>query len=581
MPARSDLNTTPRRPAGDGDGSLRSVPGGYDIDRLPIAVPREPDENLNAWAQRAAYRYGTHARAFLGLLGLKSRPQRLIDVKRLLESPEGEAGAARIGADRSEMLEDIGLTRMLHELRGRFVEIFGTEMLPATRAGSKWCPQCLGDYGYWMQAWSEPLLAICHRCDLWLESTCPKCGAVPFSDAAWSSSHGDVLHCSAFIPHSTTGRYRQRCGADLRDVPHRDVQPENGDLHRQLVRLIVTAATNPAELVDAAGMRVTAESVVFGLLELLGGRESPFTVAYLVPALGGLNSPVMGTAPVLRIVAMSPTSRAATYARQNGYFDRAGAPTRLLGSQHSTRSNPQTPFVTALWMSELVDKLPPEPQLRFRFGSGRPRYPDEWQQHNALLHPLDAHPGLPLSWVPQAVWPGALQMEDQDLLGLDSPRGRVFVALCLAKYGTTRSWRTVASALGLPATSAKHFARYWPALRSANRVAPFLVAIDDLFHRLHHNPPPIDYHQRRVAAWDPAEFMNLLNTELRRRGTVPVHPLDAWTSNSDWATYTGGVTLLAPPSYARPKTATSPRLHLTGGPDDRLIDGTPVTWTPP
>jgi hypothetical protein len=545
-------------------------------------VPLEPDENLNAWAQRAAYRYGTHARALLGLLGLETRPQRLVDVRELLESPNGEAGAARIGADRSAMLERIGLTQMLHELRGRFAETFGSDMLPAARAGSKWCPQCLDDYGYWRQVWSEPLLAICTRCNLWLESGCPKCGAVPFSDPTWASSHGDALHCSAFAS-ITNGRYRQRCGADLRHVPHRTPHANHSNLQRRLVRLINTASNHPAQLVDAAGMRVTAESTVFGLFELLGAKETPFIVKYLVPSPGGRYTPVMGDAPVLKILETTPTSKASAYARNQGYLDRAGSPTRLLGPRHSTRKNPQTPFVTALWMNELVDNLPPDPQLRFRFGSGRPRYPDEWQTHDAHLHPLDARSGLPLSWVPQAVWPEALRMEDQHLVGLNSPYGRVFVALCLAKYGTTRSWRTVAAALGLPATSAARFARYWPTLRSANLVGSFLAAIDDLFHRVHDSPPPIDYHQRRVAAWDPADFVGLLNGEFSPRGVAPVHPLDAWTLTGEWATYTGGVPLLAPPGYGRPTGSRlgSPQLIHPGTADSPLGDGTPVTWTPP
>ena len=49
---------------------LRSIPGGYDINRWPICVPIRPDETVQSWLMRAALRYGITPRALLVTAGV-------------------------------------------------------------------------------------------------------------------------------------------------------------------------------------------------------------------------------------------------------------------------------------------------------------------------------------------------------------------------------------------------------------------------------------------------------------------------------------------------------------------------------
>jgi hypothetical protein len=59
----------PRRP-------LRSIPGGYDIDRWPICVPIGPEETIQSWLMRAALRYGVTPRALLATAGVEGHIDR-------------------------------------------------------------------------------------------------------------------------------------------------------------------------------------------------------------------------------------------------------------------------------------------------------------------------------------------------------------------------------------------------------------------------------------------------------------------------------------------------------------------------
>jgi hypothetical protein len=55
---------------------LRSIPGGYDIDRWPICVPIGPDETVPSWLMRAALRYEITPRALLAMAGADERIDR-------------------------------------------------------------------------------------------------------------------------------------------------------------------------------------------------------------------------------------------------------------------------------------------------------------------------------------------------------------------------------------------------------------------------------------------------------------------------------------------------------------------------
>jgi hypothetical protein len=66
MPPKSAAAPREQRPRGR---TLRSIPGGYDIDRWPICVPIRPHETVPSWLMRAALRYGITPRALLAKAG--------------------------------------------------------------------------------------------------------------------------------------------------------------------------------------------------------------------------------------------------------------------------------------------------------------------------------------------------------------------------------------------------------------------------------------------------------------------------------------------------------------------------------
>ncbi|WP_428831889.1 transposase [Gordonia amicalis] len=64
-------------------------------------------------------------------------------------------------------------------------------------SGSRFCPRCLAEPDcIWQRQWAHPLLPICLRHRLRLQTRCPGCGQVPFSDTTWLGRHGPPWHCA-------------------------------------------------------------------------------------------------------------------------------------------------------------------------------------------------------------------------------------------------------------------------------------------------------------------------------------------------------------------------------------------------
>src|SRR5882762_535065 len=74
MPLRSAAQ--PPEPTGGRGRSLRAIPGGYDIDRWPIAYAIRSDETIESWLARAAGRYGITPRELIAEAGVDDRVER-------------------------------------------------------------------------------------------------------------------------------------------------------------------------------------------------------------------------------------------------------------------------------------------------------------------------------------------------------------------------------------------------------------------------------------------------------------------------------------------------------------------------
>ena len=193
----------------------------------------------------------------------------------------------------------------------------------------------------------------------------------------------------------------------------------------------------------------------------------------------------------------------------------------------------------AVFLADQHERVPLDLELRFRLGSDRPRYPDGWQAHDRILHPADARGGLPLSSIPQLIWPEALDLPGADQLGLKTPSGRAFASMCLAGYGTDRPVRVLATALGLPGWTAPTSRQHWQAIHDAGLWRDYLHAIQRLFDRLHEYPPPVNYLNRRLQAQDPAFLDDIADQVLARldqAGRRGHHPVAASTvTRAVWA----------------------------------------------
>lgn len=586
MPAASDPRPQPSsRPQGDVH-RLRGIPGGYDIDRLPISVPRADGELLESWLHRTAHRYGLHPRAMLKELGVDVGPQRLLRLQETLNGTAAARVADRLGLEAGSLTERSPLSQALFTARTRWRTEFRGMQARAPMRGSRWCPRCLAETGMWQEIWADPLYVYCDTHFVHLLTQCPTCHAVPYATTAWATSLEDHDTCPTFVDDDAAGaRYRRRCGTrfDRVDAPRaRDLAVYDQD---ELLQLAGLAGSDRQALVTACGIEARADVVFEAVLEMVEQATGAPTLPIPAEATHAVVDAIRGVTEVLR-----STSLRAGYssARAYGLVWRTDV-LKVLEPKSSARMYPRNPLITAMWLEDLRGMLAPDQQLRFRMGSPRPRYPDGWQDHDRVLQARDARPGLPISAIPQLAWAGALDMLDAGTLGLDTLQGRAFTSMCLAKYGTTRRWREIATGLGLPAWSAARLQSTWRDLASAGRVQAFLSALDALFHRLHDAPPPIDYEMRRSRLWNADAIQGGGFVGRIRRAQPTVLPF-AEVRRRVWAIYTGGAEAFCPPSYATPDQSTTGVFNAVGSPrslidveaylPDELRDG-PLTWAPP
>jgi len=438
----------------------------------------------------------------------------------------------------------------------------------------------------WREIWADPLCVYCDVHFLQLLTHCPACDAVPYASPTWATTLSDQLSCTALVEEgSSAARYRRRCGARLDRAnapPARDLAVED---QAELFRLAVLAGDEPHAHVQACGIEARAGVVFEAALEMIEQATGAATLPVPAESTHAVVDAIRGVTETLR---SSSLGAAYQTARAHGLVWRSDA-LIVLEPRGTARAYRRNPLITAMWLDDLRHTLGPDQQLRFRMGGSRPRYPDRWQDHDRVLQSRDAQPALPISMIPQLAWPGALELPGLAALGLDTVRGRAFVSMCLAKYGSTRPWREIATGLGLPAWSAARLQSTWHRLAASGQVPAYLSALDTLFRRLHDAPPPIDYEMRRIRLWN-VESITAGNFIGRIRRRQPVAAPFAEVRRRFWAMYTGGAEALCPPSYAtdwrkvtRALESVPERCPLVGV-EDHLPDGFhdgPLTWAPP
>ncbi|MHA7133773.1 TniQ family protein [Oerskovia turbata] len=512
-------------------------------------MERETGESLQSWLLRAGHRYGIHPRAMLSQLGLATTPQVNVDPRRLLSGQAGVIAAARIGVDADALTAIDPLTASLAGTRARFRhEFLGLKQVVRTK-GSRWCTRCLEGTGVWQESWRDPLHLYCARHRLVLESRCYWCSAVPFESSAWLTSLEEPDDCPEFVDDRYTdgSRYRGRCRHPFR---HPDPTPaEDSDLECQriLIDFAERAHHTPTRLVRACGIEAQALPVFEAALEIIGTICPTFATTQ--PFDNDESLRYAARVAVNILIAPSPES-ALRIARRHRAFGTDDHKIPILGPRGEVRGAPRNPLLVAVWLSDMHGRVSLPYELRFRMGSPRPRYPDGWQDHGRALQEMDRRPGLPLSALPQVAWNRLQLLPHAEELGLDSRTGRTFISLCLARYGTTRSFSVLATALGLPAWSAGLYEKHWRTIHTSGRWREYLQGLDHLFHLLHEAPPPIDYQQRRSDAWSPQHLRPVAERLLPYvRDTTDKRATLGALTLALWGLYTGGDVTIAPPDY--------------------------------
>jgi hypothetical protein len=139
MPPKSAAAQREQRPH---PRQLRSIPGGYDINRWPICVPIRPDETIQSWLMRGALRYGITPRALLATAGVDEH----------IDRPAQFAAAVSRHTDHLAHLlgcapDDVrAAVRRIHPntALSDYVQRY-KGLRRAVLAGSSYCPQCLAN----------------------------------------------------------------------------------------------------------------------------------------------------------------------------------------------------------------------------------------------------------------------------------------------------------------------------------------------------------------------------------------------------------------------------------------------------
>ena len=163
-----------------------------------------------------------------------------------------------------------------------------------------------------------------------------------------------------------------------------------------------------------------------------------------------------------------------------------------IGPLFRVQQRPRNSVLTAISLQQHQGQLTVGAELKFRVGTPTPCYPQAWRVTTTPLAPAASLPDLPMSAIPSTLWPGSVTLGSSDLddqFGVDTPLGRAFAAIALARFASDRGWRLIAVNLGLPAHCASTGARHWHTIDKAGHWPTYVGAIARLFEQLHGDHP--------------------------------------------------------------------------------------------
>ncbi|WP_299305916.1 TniQ family protein [uncultured Brachybacterium sp.] len=524
----------PPDPPPDSRPRPRLIPGGYDLDTPPIHITPLPGESAVSWLRRAAVRYQISPRNVLRAGGASRQISSTRAATTRITSPRN-AFTTRLGlsADERRLLRDP--TPLGHALDS-YARIYQHPNTSTTGTSSRFCPTCLAvETPSWDKDWTNPLLAVCPKHDLLLLDRCPACQAVPYTSPAWLSEPLKLWRCTARTSAmSGTGRrVRPWCGHDLRTTPAATATSEQSRAQRLLLDLTI----DPDDPIDLCGITITRQIGFDAMVELLTAALHDRGTRFL-----DLSEPTgeiaLGLADTLLVLETTDPGEAGDRLQELVLPTDRQAPITL----NAATSSAKNPLLGALQLGRHREHLTATSQLAFRTGATHPRYPLPAKTPRASVHhlllPEHTSPGLPLplTRVPQVIWPGTLPgLDDSD------PIVRAEISLLIAHLGTTRPWSHLTLDLGLPRTFHSALARRIRTRRAHGTWPTLLAQLDELLEHLQAHPPWPNYRHRRILADDLLLLERVLVT------ADPDQRLPALAvQRRFWELFTGGDALFAP-----------------------------------
>jgi hypothetical protein len=195
---------------------------------FPLLIHPLPGEPFDSWLLAYAHRLGTPVGGLLSAMGLR-HASFLVDHTTLLHPHEAALAARLTGLDEFRMH-----AMTLRPFDGHMVALESNRRA-VTRSvwwgrgsGSRFCPRCLAERdGRWLLRWRLSWSFACTRHHGLLHDFCPRCGGVPRRKSLPASCETPPGLC---VRSDASG---VSCGADLREVPHRPLDPDDPILAAQ------------------------------------------------------------------------------------------------------------------------------------------------------------------------------------------------------------------------------------------------------------------------------------------------------------------------------------------------------------
>lgn len=531
--------------------NLREVPGGYDIDRWPIAISIREGESVHCWLTRISFRYGIPPRNVLGELGIVGR------------LPSGRSVMAGVGDSRSTLAAALGvsgnsLDRALAStpldcaLSGYLAHYHKIDYTRSLE--SRFCPQCLAEPDHvWQSSWSSPLHLVCVKHEVLLRAKCPACEQGPWSTTAWLGRIADTNMCPQRRNRDHVKRRRRVmpfCRQDLSQAVTEPAKPNLVSAQQRLLDLAARMQSDPDRSEVVCGIGATVSILFDAYAELLDEA---------VGAIGNLaevnhDSAALASAlSVAHTVLSAPDSATAAAVADNSNVLKAAGFHTPVGPPSNIAARAHNPLLAAIRLRSVAGWLSPVDQLMFRTGFAAPRYPTAYYTSIGDWQRLPEHqPGvaeIQPAWIPQVLWPAVVTEFDID--DVDAPAA---LAMALAKVGSTHSWRHIALELGLPSRLGRSLPWLWKRVVASGGWTDVLARLESLSERLRVEAPPIDYQVRRIIADDHRQVVRAVQIAARRSMETR-SVASAVIVRRFWELFTGGDIRYAQPPFGLSQAA--------------------------